>query len=126
MLVPPPQVLELITEDIGVAQRRIRSLVEELGGKIVGERASEDGLLLALELPQSRQAEFQSAVNQEPNRKQREVAAFWEPPAPASQSETPAGGAPKSARPALSKAKKSTQEKDEPTVKLEVRIRKKR
>jgi len=125
MLAPSAQPLEVVTEDIALSQRQLKSLVEKLGGKIVSERASENGVLLVLELPQSRQAEFQSAVKQEPGRKQREVAAFWEPAEPGSESLPPAKGSLGAAPAAVSQAKRSTQEKDEPTVKLEVRIRRK-
>jgi len=120
---PSSQVLEVFTEDVALSQRQLKSLVEELGGKIVSERASDDGLLLAVELPQSRQVDFQSALKKEPA---REISAFWEPPAPRPESASPAKGSLDAARPALSEAKKSTREKDEPTVKLEVRIRRKR
>ena len=122
---PSAPAIELVSEDIALAVRQVKSLVEELGGKIASERASEDGILLALELPQSRQAEFQSALKQESIRKQRGISAFWEPAEPRSPSEPPAKGALQGPRAALPQAKKSTQEKDEPTVKIELRIRQK-
>ena len=121
-----PQVLEVVTQDVGGSQRQIKSLVEEFGGKVASERTLEDGLVIALELPQSRQAEFQSAVKQEPGRKQRETSAFWNPTEPAAQSEAPVKGLLQAAGAAPPEEKKSTQEKDEPTVKIELRIRQKR
>ena len=111
---------------MALSERQVKSLVAELGGKILSERASEDGLLLALELPASRQTEFQSAVKQEPIRKQREISAFWEPAEPASQSEAPAKGALQAPRAAPPEAKRLAQKKPEPSVKIELHIRQKR
>ena len=124
--VSPPPALEVITEDMALSERQVKSLVAELGGKVLSERASEDGLLLALELPVSRQAEFQNAVSREGVGERRKILGFSDPAEPRSEKAPPAKGALQAPRAALSEAKKSTEEKDEPAVRLELHIRQKR
>ncbi|HEY3302115.1 MAG TPA: hypothetical protein VGL70_01125 [Candidatus Binatia bacterium] len=58
--------MEVKSEDVGLFQRRIRDMLANVTGRVVSEQASEDGLLLAVEVPQSREEEFRSALKKEP------------------------------------------------------------
>jgi hypothetical protein len=61
----PAEVVEVQVEDVGVFETRLNELLPNLGGKITGRHVSEDGLVLAIELPRSREAQFHSAVKKE-------------------------------------------------------------
>ncbi|MGH7768645.1 MAG: hypothetical protein ACREQP_14430, partial [Candidatus Binatia bacterium] len=110
---PSPQVLEVKSEDIGLFERRVRDFLASLTGRIVNRQTFEDGLSLAIELPQSREEEFRAALRKESG------AEFSQAYAP--KEKTPAGAYGVAQRSSMEK-RKSAPEKDEPTVQIELRI----
>jgi hypothetical protein len=61
----PAELVEVQAEDVSAFETRLNALLPNLGGKITGRHVSEDGLVLAIELPRSREAQFHSAVKKE-------------------------------------------------------------
>ena len=60
---PPPQIHEIAVENVAVYEKKVKGLLEEVGGKILAEdRSSARGLSLTFQVPQSRQAQFLSAL----------------------------------------------------------------
>jgi hypothetical protein len=72
---PSPKRVEVSSEDAGLLSDRIKALVPDLGGKVLGERALDDGVDLAIELPQSREVEFRSALQAETRAERADAAA---------------------------------------------------
>lgn len=55
-----------MADDVTFYERRVKVLLQEVGGKLLKQEGfSGSGLLLTVELPQSRQAEFLSALREE-------------------------------------------------------------
>jgi hypothetical protein len=58
-----PEILEVVAEDVTLYEKSVKVLLEEVEGRVSSEeRSSGPGLLLTIELPQSRQAEFLAAL----------------------------------------------------------------
>ena len=110
---PSPQVVEVKSEDVGLFERRVRDFIASLTGRIVNRQASEEGLSLAVELPQSREEEFRATLRKESG------ADFPQDYAPKEQPPAVAVGA---AQRSSTEKRKSAPEKDEPTVRIELRI----
>jgi hypothetical protein len=64
---PRPEVVELLVEDVDRSEREVRVLLEQVAGRVLIEEGSPgSAVLLTLEVPQSRRAEFLAALRQEP------------------------------------------------------------
>ncbi|MCZ6625631.1 MAG: zf-HC2 domain-containing protein [Deltaproteobacteria bacterium] len=64
--VPKPEIYELTVGNVALYERRVGVLLKEVGGSLLSqEGSSESGLLLTVELPQSRQAEFLASLKEE-------------------------------------------------------------
>jgi len=102
-----PEVFEIFVEDGALFERKVNILLERVSGKLLAqERSSGPGVLLTLEVPQSRRAEFLTALKQE-GKTESEV----RPP-------SLGAGAVGKAAPAL----ESSLRHDEPMVRLHLRV----
>lgn len=63
---PQPEIQEVLADDVALYEHRVKVLLEEVGGRLLAqEDFSGPGLLLTVELPRSRQAEFLAALKEE-------------------------------------------------------------
>lgn len=61
-----PEIHEVTVGNVALYERRVEELLKEAGGSLLSqEGSSESGLLLTVELPQSRQAEFLASLKEE-------------------------------------------------------------
>jgi hypothetical protein len=110
---PSPQVVKVKSEDLGLFQRRIREMLTNVTGRVISEQASEEGLLLAVELPESREEEFRAALRKEYG--------LDSSPTYASKEKAKASAFGVAQRNLMEK-RKSAPEKDEPPAQIELRI----
>jgi hypothetical protein len=124
---PSPKRVVVASENVGLLSNRIKSLVPELGGRMLGERAFEDGLVLAIELPQSREPELRSALQKETGAESAEARATLESPEAAlrQQPAQARSDAPMLQR-SRSQLEKFALKDDDPTVIIEIHIRQKK
>ncbi len=123
--VSPAEVVEVQAEDMGAFETRLNALLPNLGGKITGRHVSEDGLVLAIELPRSREAQFHSAVKEEISAGPPQAALAKRKSAklqdePSSRVVLPA--APR----VMSQEKMLVAEQDDPIVRIELRLQAKK
>jgi hypothetical protein len=116
-----PQVVEVQSEDVGRFQRRVRDMLANLTGRVVSERASEEGLLLAVEVPQSREEEFRSALKKEAGTGLSRMAAKKGQSAKAAEEQRARSPVPAAQR-AMRSEEKLSAAKEEPTVAIEIRV----
>ena len=65
-IAPQPEIQEIVADDVALYERRVKVLLDEVGGKLLIEKGiPRSGLLLTVELPESRQAEFLAALKEE-------------------------------------------------------------
>ncbi len=120
--VSPAEVVDVQAEDVGAFETRLNALLPNLGGKITGRHVSEDGLVLAIELPRSREAQFHSAVKEEISARSPQAALAKRKPAklqdePSSKVVLPAAPI------VMSREKLLVAEQDDPIVRIELRLR---
>ncbi len=119
---PPPNVQEVIEGDVDVYEKRVKVLLEEVGGRLLTEdRSSGLGLLLTVELPQSRQAEFLAALKEEVSTKSKVSAALGKAKEEYQQRDALAAGEKADER-KVAPALESSPRIQEPTVRLQLRI----
>lgn len=123
--VSPAEVVEVQAEDVGAFETRLNALLPNLGGKITGRHVSEDGLVLAIELPRSRAADFHSALKEDTGARSSLEALAKSKPAklqdePSSRVVLPA--APR----VMSQEKMPVAEQDNPIVRIELRLQAKK
>jgi hypothetical protein len=117
----PEQILEVKSEDLELFQRRIRDMLANVTGRVVSEQVSEEGLLLAVELPESREEEFRSALKKETGRGLSRTAAKKGQSAKAEEEQRARSPVPAAQR-TMSREEKSTAAKEEPTVAIQIRV----
>ena len=127
----PFEIIEVAPEDAGRLEQRLHALVPELGGKIVTKQATEDGLTLAIELPESRVAEFKSALKREAGGEAQDTGSFQQGTAPSLMQgggsvQTQGQASLYRGRPNLQRALASDPQQEEPKVNIELRIRPKK
>jgi hypothetical protein len=126
---PPPQVQEFLADDVRSYDARVKALLDKAGGKLLNEEVLPgSGLLLTVEIPQSRQSEFLAALEEEDGSKSK--------PAARTEGVTAIGGIAKkegqekdsltaserAARRKAAPALQSSFRSDEPMTKLQLRI----
>jgi hypothetical protein len=121
----PAKIVEVAADDIGAFENRLGAILPDFGAKVAGRHPSDDGLVLAIELPQSREAEFQSALRRE-SAARSAPAAFDKRQSAKLREET----SPKITLPAaprfMSPEKIPVAEADGPKVTIELRLREKK
>lgn len=123
-IVPPLQkILEVASENTELLRNRTRAILPELGGRVVREQTSEETVLLTIELPSARQAEFYSALKDETG-SDPEVAVSIERLS-SLRDETGAREAPPLARRSTGQVESSSLMRDD-AVTIELRIRQKK
>jgi hypothetical protein len=124
-LIAPPavKIFEVVAEDTASEGNRIKGLLPGLNGRMLSEREADDGRVLLVRLPQSREAEFYSALKRE-TAPDLEVAASNERILSLREEPRAREGAP-IARRSTGQVESSSLEQDE-TVVIELRIRRKK
>jgi hypothetical protein len=117
---PAPEVVEVQSEDVGRFQLRLRDMLANLTGRVVSERASEEGLLLAVEVPRSREEEFRSALKKETA--SSSTAAGTKRKAAKLPEEPQAGNRLPAMQRTMNREEKSPAEKEAPTVAIQIRV----
>ena len=65
VLAPQPEIQEVLADDVALYERRVKVLLAEVGGRLLIQEGSPGSVLLTVELPESRQAEFLAALKEE-------------------------------------------------------------
>lgn len=59
------EIREVMAEDVALYEQRVKVVLKEIGGRLLSQEGSfESGLLLTVEMPESRQAEFLAALKE--------------------------------------------------------------
>jgi hypothetical protein len=119
------KIVEVAADDIGAFENRLGAILPDFGAKVAGRHPSDDGLVLAIELPQSREAEFQSALRRE-SAAGSAPAGFAKRQSAKLREDTSARIALPAAPRAMSPEKIPVAEPDGPRVTIEVRLREKK
>jgi|GEM_PF-2000754 len=122
---PVPQIIEVAADQPEPVGNRVRSLVPEMGGKILNETATEGGLTISIELPESRQTEFATALEKETGAAPAERPDAFKMPDLLSGERSVARSR-STEETSLQKGTEPAEKQDDPVVTFEVRIQPKK